>query len=64
MSQGGCRRPVYVKIRAYFRLVRLGFVEDKVEVGQVFLRVLRRFILPVLSMQFILITVYSHTKFR
>ena len=64
MSQGGCRRPVYVKIRAYFGLVRLGFVEDEVEVGQVFLRVLRRFILPVLSMQFILITVYSHTKIR
>ena len=62
MSQGGCRRPVYVQIWARFRLVRLGYLGDEVAVGQIFLRVLRRFILPVLSIQFLLITVYSHTQ--
>ena len=49
---GGSSRPVYVNFRAHFSLVHLGFVGDTVAVGQVFLRVLRWFISPELSIQF------------
>jgi len=64
VSLVGSRRNFYVKFRAHFRLVHLGFVGDVVAVGQVFLRVLRRFIGPVLSNKFIFITVDTHTEMR
>jgi len=50
------------EVPAHFCLVHLGFVGYAVAVGQVFLRVLRLFILPVLSVQFIFVIVYTHTE--
>jgi len=59
VSLAGRRRTVYVKFWVHFRLVHQEFVGDELAVGHHFLQVLRRFILPVFPIKFIIISVHS-----